>query len=381
MVLNEKVLSFIKGHCHHGFEPFYIYDKDIIKNNCRNFSSLDYEPISIHFATMANIHPEFLKIVKEEGIKVFVNSLQHLEIVQSSGFTKEEIIFTASAMNEKTMRMAHEQGVQVNLDSPSQLRQWVSLFPNTSVGIRCNIGDNVKPFDNHAGSFIGKESRLGFTEEEMNAIEDKSKVKGLHVYVGTDILDLEYFINCYRILTQKTLMFPELTYLNFGGGFGMAENGQKSFDFTLYNEKVTQLMTETSTAYGKPLKLILEPGRIIGGEAGFFVCGVSDVKKRGRQILAGVNASTVQFSRPLMYPDTAHHPVIAFRNVDLINKPPLFDTTVYGCSTYSRDIFRKNVILPEVMINDVLIFGQAGSYSASSHSSFLGFPKPDEYFI
>jgi len=381
MFLKEKIVNYINDNAEKEFDPYYIYDSSVIKEHCRLFQNLSYENKAIHFASMANINHDFLKIVKEEKVNVFVNSVIHLQAVQEVGYNHQEIIFTASALSEKKMIFAHNNGVQVNLDSPSQLRLWSELFPGEPVGIRCNIGDKIKPYSTHAGFFIGKESRLGFTLEEIAAIQDKTIIKGLHIYVGTDIVDVDYFINCYKELIGIASVFPNLEYLNFGGGFGVSENGERQFDFKEYDNRVTQLMTDASLHCGKNLKLILEPGRIIGGDAGFFVCNVTDVKKRENSFLVGLNASTVQFSRPLMYPDTAHHPVMIFRDGCQLFLQPIYTTDIYGCSTYSRDLFRRNVLLPEIKIGDIVVLGNAGSYSASSHSKFLGFPKPEEYFI
>jgi diaminopimelate decarboxylase len=56
-------------------------------------------------------------------------------------------------------------------------------------------------------------------------------------------------------------------------------------------------------------------------------------------------------------------------------------TSIYGCSTYSRDYLAKDVELPEAHIGDIVIFGHAGSYCSAAHTDFLGFPKAEEYFI
>jgi diaminopimelate decarboxylase len=279
------------------------------------------------------------------------------------------------------MRLVHDCGAQMNLDSPSQLELWLKLFPTEPIGIRCNIGDKVKPYATHAGFFIGKESRLGFSREEIAQIADKKIIKGLHLYAGTDIFDIDYFINCYKELTNIAADFPMLEYLNFGGGFGVSENGEKQFDILKYNARVTKLMDQVSHRKGSSMRLILEPGRIIGGEAGFFVCNVTDVKKRVNNTLVGVNASVAQFPRPLMYPDIARHPVMIIRDGFQLFEDPFYPTSIYGCSTYSRDLFSKNIQLPELKIGDIVVFGNAGSYSASSYTQFLGFPKPNEYFI
>lgn len=381
MFLPKHIINFIHQQIIKDFEPFYIYDSAVIRTQCQNFQDISYADKSIHFATMANIHPQFLNIVRKANVNVFVNSLLHLNAVKEAGFNGEQIIFTASALPEKTMKEARRCGVQVNLDSPGQLSQWLSLFPGERAGIRCNIGDNVKPYSTRAGFFLGKESRLGFTTAEMEAIPDKSAIKGLHLYVGTDIFDIAYFMKCYSELVKLSEMFPNLEYLNFGGGFGVSEDGEMQFDVAAYGVGVSKLMEDVSRSRGKSLKLILEPGRIIGGEAGYFVCQVNDVKRRDNTNLIGVNASIVQFSRPLLYPDQARHPVAIIKNGSVAEKEQGINSIIYGCSTYSRDIFTRNVLLPEVVPCDIVVLGNAGSYSASSYTSFLGFPKPEEYFV
>jgi diaminopimelate decarboxylase len=381
MILKKDILNFINAKGEKEFDPFYVYDSDVIREHCRAFQNITYSNKSIHFASMANINPQFLRIVREEQINIFVNSIIHLNVVQTVGFRNHEIIFTSSALTGKTMRIIHQSGANINLDSPNQLELWMKLFPGEPVGIRCNIGDNVTPYISHAGSFIGSESRLGFTRDEIEQIADKSVISCLHLYAGTDIFDVDYFINCYKELLDIAIDFPNLVYLNFGGGFGVSEYEETSFDFSDYNKRVTQLLHEASIRKGSSLKLILEPGRIIGGEAGFFVCIITDVKKRGENRLAGVNASTTQFSRPLMYPEIANHPVVIIRDKVQLIPETFFPTTIYGCSTYSRDLFSKMVQLPELEIGDTVVFGNAGSYSASSYSHFLGFPHPEEYFV
>lgn len=381
MILEKNITGFINSNTKKEFEPFYVYDSRMIRDHCRIFQQIPYQNKAIHFASMANINPHFLRIVKEENVHIFVNSPLHLQAAIKAGFSGNEIVFTASAMTEAAMRLAESAGVQLNLDSPGQLRLWQSLFPGRAAGIRCNIGDTVKPCSSHAGFFIGKESRLGFSRDEIERISDKSAINGLHLYIGTDIFDLEYFFSCYRELANISMDFPKLSYLNFGGGFGVSERGEKHFDFDTYNIRISELMEEISEQKGVSIRLILEPGRIIGGEAGFFVCRVTDIKIRDSERLIGVNASTVQFSRPLLYPDMANHPVAVIRDSVQLMDETHFISSIYGCSTYSRDIFSKKIQLAGLQEGDIIVFGNAGSYSASSHSHFLGFPKAEEYFI
>jgi len=88
-----------------------------------------------------------------------------------------------------------------------------------------------------------------------------------------------------------------------------------------------------------------------------------------------------QFSRPLLYPDMARHPVNIIRNGQVLHESEHQLHTIFGCSTYSRDILRSKIELPQVNTGDLLVFGNAGSYCASSYCQFLGFPKPEEFFL
>lgn len=380
MILHN-VLAFITKDNIQEFEPYYLYDSSEIKKNCRTFQNISYKNKAIHFATMANINSDFLKIIKKENTNVFVNSMGHLKQVMDVGYKGHEIIFTSSAMTEKTMETIKTSGIKTYLDSPMQLRRWSKINPYSPVGIRCNIGDSVKPHSNHAGSFIGKTSRLGFSIEEIKQISDKSKIISIHIYVGTDITDITYFMDCYSALIKIAKYFPNLNSLNFGGGFGVSENGEKIFDIGQYSSQLTKLMEEASKSLNKDLNIILEPGRIIGANSGYFVCNVSDIKERENSILIGVNASVAQFPRPLMYPELAFHPVQIVRDGNVLSGKEQHVATIYGNSTYSRDIFRTNIYLPKVETSDILVFGNAGAYSSSSYSEFLGFKKPEEYFI
>jgi len=379
--LNNELINSIKRRSRINNGPFYLYDTKEILENCRKFMEIPYSPKSIHFALMANSTPQFIKLVKGAGLNVFVNSLLHLEAVRKLGFEGEEIVYAASAMNEEMMKKVRACNAIVILDSISQFDQWCSLFPGVGAGIRCNIGDLVEPKKTLAGYFIGKDSRLGFSIEAIEKLKGNPAVTGLHIYVGTNILDINYFLECYTHITKLALLFPKLQFIDFGGGFGLGENSSQTLDMKIYGQKVTRLIEQLSDRTSKRIKLILEPGRMIGGDAGYFVCEIADIKFRKDHQLIGVNASCVQFPRPLFYPDSAFHPVtiLPVKNKQKIKSE--HRSTIFGCSTYSRDFFARNIMLPQVSIGDLVVIGYAGSYCSSAYTKFLGFPEADEFFI
>jgi diaminopimelate decarboxylase len=284
-------------------------------------------------------------------------------------------------MDSGQMHQVKEAGALLNLDSTGQLEAWWRLYPEEPVGIRCNIGDLVEPRSTRGGYFLGKQSRLGLTLSEIEGLFGSPRIAGLHLYVGTDLLDLGYSQEGYPPLARLARNFPALWFIDFGGGFGLPRDTDADFPLERYGSYVTELMTRLSDELDRPVRLILEPGRIIGGEAGYFVCRVTDVKQRNGSQLIGVNGSSVQFPRPLFYPDDAYHPVTLLGQNGQSPDAEQHLSSIYGCSTYSRDFFSRDLQLPPVQLDDLLVFGHAGSYCATAFTHFLGFPRPAELFV
>lgn len=364
-------------------QPFYAYDVEAIRQMCRTFRTALREPASVHFACMANPHPRFLSIVREEGLDLFVNSLLHLHAALELGFRGEQLVFAASAMDDATMTAVAASGARVILDSLGQVERWRRIAPGVSFGVRCNVGGLVEAKPTRGGFFIGVESRLGLTPEELAALHGARDVAGLHLYVGTDLVDLDYFRRCYEALASLAPPFPALEFLDFGGGFGVADEAGRRFPVAALGALAGEVVDALGRRLGRTLRVMIEPGRIIGADAGWFACRVVDVKARGGRQLVGVDASAVQFPRPLFYPDSAHHPVTLLPAGGSGAAPVGADalpTDVYGCSTYSRDYLARGVRLAAARPGDLVVLGQAGSYCAALFTHFLGFPRPLELF-
>ncbi len=380
-LISEHLLEKIREYADAGNTPFYVYDTKRIQENCREFLNIRYTPLSVNYAMMANSNPRFLNIIKQAGLKIFVNSLLHLEMALDLNFRGDEIIYAASAMDESTMRRVKSSGAKLILDSIGQFELWQSLFPDAGIGIRCNIGELVVPRNTTGGYFIGNQSRLGLSMDSINSLKGNPGIAGLHIYVGTNISEINYFLECYKHVLNLAEFFPKLEYIDLGGGFGSGEKIKRRFDIHTYSRKVTELMNDITSISGRKISLILEPGRIIGADAGYFVCKITDIKMRNNQQLIGVNASSVQFPRPLFYPDSAYHPVSIVSRFNAASDKTERLSSIYGCSTYSRDYLAQDLELPQAHIGDILILGHAGSYCSTAHTSFLGFPRAEEYFI
>jgi diaminopimelate decarboxylase len=327
---------------------------------------------------MANNNPHLLKILKNADFGIFVNSMKHLSIAVKSGFEVSDIIYTTTGISQRDMEFIIQKNISINLDSLEQVKLYGSLNSGGSIGVRLNIDEKSR--DN---IFIGSESRIGILETEFPELLEIAsryslKIIGTHVYLGTNIISFDEMIAGTKKTLDLSEHFPDLEYIDLGGGFPIdGENGQY-FDYDKYGELITELFNNYSKKHGRSIKLILEPGRSLFGDTAVFCSQVLDVKERPDRFLISCDASASILPRSMFYNNTFHNiEVLGKQNAPKLSKP----AGVVGSTTYSRDYLGKDLQLPMVEIGDILMFKNAGSYCYAMITQFLGQAMPSEVLI
>lgn len=368
MLVSESALSL----CTQSQRPFYLYDRSKIEANIRCFRSLSYPDTKIHFASMANDNPVLLGLLRESGFGLFVNSLKHLALAEATGI--DNVIFASTGVPENVMRRLTQLRVWINLDSVAQVALFGRLSPGGRAGLRLNIDEKSKN-----NVFIGPESRIGVMESEISSAFDAAAktdvtLTGPHVYLGTDVTDIEDLITGVDRTIALSEAFPSLDFVDLGGGFPLEPD---RFDFKAYDAALTERMTHLSERRGHSVTLVLEPGRAMFGDTASFYAQVTDVKERPDRWIVCTNASASLIPRAMFYED--FNPVVpAFPNgASPFDKP----VDVVGATTYSRDFMARGVTLPKLRVGDWLRFDHAGSYCYSMITRFLGQDLPPEYLV
>jgi diaminopimelate decarboxylase len=173
------------------------------------------------------------------------------------------------------------------------------------------------------------------------------------------------------------MAFPDLEYVDLGGGFPVDDQGRMQFDYQDYAQRISALFEEYSRKRNRSIKLILEPGRSLFGDTAVFCSRVIDVKERQDRIFACCDASISLLPRSMFYGEFHAVSVLAKEDAPLEDKP----VEIVGNTTYSRDYLGKNLRLPRLEVGDVLVFKNAGSYCYSMMSHFLGQRWPAEVLI
>ena len=171
--------------------------------------------------------------------------------------------------------------------------------------------------------------------------------------------------------------FPDLKYLDFGGGLGVPyKPEEKPLDVQKLGKEILKRFKSFCQNYGQKLHLILEPGRYLVAESGYLLTRVNTVKKNpdGRKFV-GVNSGFNHLIRPAMY--GSYHEIVNISNPD--GKKEKVD--IVGNLCESGDKFAVQRKISHVRENDLLVIQNAGAYGYSMSSDYNLRPKPEEILV
>ncbi|MDO8576109.1 MAG: diaminopimelate decarboxylase, partial [bacterium] len=208
----------------HG-SPLYVYRKSVVEARYKGLlGAISYPKKKVYYACKANANIELLRLLKRLGASVECVSRGEVQRARAAGFPKERISYTCSNISREELAWVMKNVGSVYLDSLTQLEWWGEMKPGSEVSLRINRG-----FGAGATSHIitgGPESKFGiyFTDiPKALAIAKRHKLKvvGLEQHIGSSILRPEAFVRGMGLLLKSAKQFPDLKYLDFGGGFGI----------------------------------------------------------------------------------------------------------------------------------------------------------------
>jgi diaminopimelate decarboxylase len=201
------------------------------------------------------------------------------------------------------------------------------------------------------------------------------KINGIHMHTGSDILDIDVFLQGAEILFEVAKEFKNLEYLDFGSGFKVAyyPNGDET-DIEYLGEKLGKRFNEFQADYGSELTLMFEPGKYLVSQSGFFLASVNVVKQTTSTVFAGIDSGFNHLIRPMFY--GAHHEIVNLSNPG--GRFRYYTIVGYICET---DTFGNNRKINEIKENDVLCFMNAGAYCFSMASNYNSRFRPAEVLL
>ncbi len=360
--------------------PLYVYHAEKIKEQFHRLrSAFSNTDARFFYAAKALTNLSILQYIRSIGCHVDCSSINEAFLAIRAGFEPREILYTSNNIAFEEIQAAKELGVNINIDSLSNLERFGKQYGHTyPVGMRLrpNImaGGNLKISTGHV------DSKFGVPLDQVDKVlkiarQTGLQIRGLHIHTGSEIRDVKVFVKGIEVLFKVAKEFTDLEFLDLGGGFKVPyEQGDKGTNIEKLGKKVEAEFKWFEKKYGRHLQVWFEPGKFLVSEAGYFVTRVNVIKDSSPTIFAGVDSGMNHLIRPMFYG--------AYHEIENISNPggELKKYTVVGniCET---DTFAKKRQLPEVREGDFLVFRNAGAYCMEMASHYNSRFKPAEVMI
>ncbi len=357
--------------------PVYIYQREKIESQYKKLTAaFKNESTRFFYACKALSNINILKIIQQMGAGLDTVSINEVKLGIKAGFAPDNILFTPNCVDFTEIEEAKEYGVHINIDNISILEQFGNKYAGTyPIMIRLNphimAGGNLKISTGHI------DSKFGISIHQLRHIERVVKttglnVEGLHMHTGSEIKDVNVFLQGLEVMLDVSSHFPNIKYLDLGSGFKVPYSpGEKATDVNLLGEKMKEALNQFKQETGKDLEIWFEPGKYLVSESGSFIVQVNVIKQTPATVFAGVNSGFNHLIRPMFYE--------AYHHIQNITNPEGTERiyTVVGnlCET---DTFCWDRVLNEVREGDFLLFKNAGAYGFEMASSFNSRCKPAE---
>ena len=359
--------------------PVYVYETDKIREQYEKLTKSFDDKTRFFYAAKALTNINILKYIQKLGANIDCVSINEVNLGLKAGFTAEKILFTPNCVDITEIEEAMKLGVHINIDNISILEQLGNKYGNTyPVFIRINphifAGGNYKISTGHI------DSKFGISIHQLRHIQRIVKttglnVEGLHMHTGSEIKDIDVFIQGLEIMFEMVEDFPNLKYIDMGSGFKVPyQEGELETDVKTLGKKVLKAVNNFKKETGKDFELWFEPGKYLVSESGHFLVRTNVIKQTTATVFVGVNSGFNHLIRPMFY-DSYHK----IENLSNPTGPERIYTVVGNiCET---DTFAWDRKINEVREGDILVFRNAGAYGFEMSSNFNSRLKPAEVMV
>lgn len=365
--------------------PLYVYDAAIIRRQIdrvqRAFSTLPFRPF---YAMKANGSLAVLDLIRGAGFGCDCVSPGEVYIARQAGFTPDEIWFTCSNVSDEDLLGIGDPRIVVNVNSLSEIDRILALDLPNPVALRVNpdigAGHHVDVVTAGGGVKFGID--LAEIRDARMIVEDSGrKVVGLHAHIGSGIDDLVPLLESARRLLELAPDFPNLRFLNFGGGISVPYRpGESEFPIEDYGAELSRIADRLLRA--RDLTAILEPGRYVVAQSGVLLAQVTAKRISGGLWWVGCDTGFNHLVRPSKY-GAYHHIVNASRDSQAKE-----EYVVAGNLCESGDVFTRDAMgnaipraIDHLQVGDLIAFCDAGAYGFSMASHYNARLLPPEVMV
>jgi len=362
--------------------PVYIYSEQTLQRHVRVFDEAFHSiPHLICYAVKANSNINILRRFAEWGTGFDIVSGGELFRVLRAGGSPEKIIFAGVGKTAEEIRYALDAGILFfNVESPAELALIHTIARDTNQRARVAIRANpdVDPRTHPYISTGMQKHKFGVSLPDARELYRKAKmfqnldVVGVQCHIGSQITELAPFQQALASLREFILELTaegvNLKYLDFGGGLGIAYSTEEPPSPAAYGTAVAAATKDLG------LTVVLEPGRVIVGNAGILLTRVILKKNQGAKKFLVMDAGMNDLIRPALY--GSHHQLWPVR---CRNEKETVD--VVGPVCESADFIAKDREVAVLETGELLAVMSSGAYGFSLSSNYNSRPRAAEVLV
>ncbi len=350
--------------------PLYCYATATLERHYRVFKeAFGKADVLVCYSAKANSNQAVIKTLARLGAGVDIVSAGELKRALAAGVPGERIVFSGVGKTRDDLAAGLKANVlSFNVESEDELKALseiaaamgrtaaVSVRVNPDVDALTHAKISTGRFDNKFGIPISWARDVYARAARLPGIS----IAGVDMHIGSQIVDLKPVDDAARLIADlaRTLMADghRLRHIDFGGGLGIpyrADNDPPP-DPAAYAGAILKHAGDLG------LKLLLEPGRLIAGNAGILLTRVIYVKKGEGKTFIVVDAAMNDLIRPTLY--EAHHDILPVIEARPDQARMVADVVGPVCET--GDYLALGRDLPAPAAGDLLAFMTAGAYGA-----------------
>jgi diaminopimelate decarboxylase len=352
--------------------PFYLYSHHTLVDHFTKIKKA-FAPINpvICFAMKSNDNLAVLKTLANLGAGFDIVSVGELKKARMAWANPQKIVFASVGKTEEEITSAMQANILFfNVESLPELdeinriakklkkRPKVALRINPDVAAATHARITTGTLKNKFGIDLRTARKILKAQNKYPHI----RLSGLHVHIGSQIITSTPFISAIKkVITFLDILRKDgigLEYLDIGGGLGIIYKDEKPQTAQDFADAILPYLQRTG------LKIIMEPGRFIAGNAGIFVTKALYLKDNGVKKFLIVDGGMNDLVRPSMY--DAYHEIVPLKKTSA--KRVKMD--VVGPICESGDYFAKDRMLPLAKKGDLLAIMSAGAYGYVMSSNY-----------
>jgi diaminopimelate decarboxylase len=377
-----------------GGTPFFAYDRGLLTERVELLRSTLPVGIDLSYAVKANPMPAVVQHLSGLVDSFDVASAAEMRVALDTPMPADHVSFAGPGKTPAELTQAIAAGVTIEMESETEAERVVMI--GERLGVRPRVAVRVNPDFQVKGSGMrlgGGPQQFGIDAERVPALLRELAgtdldVLGFHIFAGSQNLNADILCDAQRKTVQLALELAEtapepVRYLNIGGGFGIPYSERdQPLDLAAIGDNLETLLADAIRPNLPSARIVVELGRYIVGECGFYVTRVVDRKEsRGKTFLVvdgGLHhqlAASGNFGQVIRrdYP-------VAIGN--RVGDDATETVSVVGCLCTPLDLLADGASLPQADIGDLVVVFQAGAYGlTASPTAFLSHPAPVEVLV